>query len=202
MKICYIVGAGDFAYPFIPREDELVIAADGGYDTLVKYGIKCDVLIGDFDSVKEVPSGIKALRHPVEKDETDIHLALLHGASLGYSEFRIYGATGGRQDHTFANYSLLLWAKRHGLSAMIVSENMLISVIENEEKTIYGKLGSGFSVFALGNEASGITIEGAKYPLASAALTCDFPLGVSNSFRKSEVKISVKSGALLLMQQF
>ena len=202
MKICYIVGAGDFAYPFIPKKEELVIAADGGYDTLTNHGIRCDVLVGDLDSVKDVPSDIKILKYKREKDETDIALAISYGASLGYTEFRIYGATGGRQDHTFANYSLLFDAKRQGFNAKIVSEGTLISAIFEESVKIYGQNGGIFSVFAFGRKAGGVSISGAKYSLENAEIDPFFPLGISNEFKDAEVEISVSEGALLLMQHF
>ena len=56
MKICYIVGAGDFFGDFTPSSDELVIAADGGYDTLVEMEKTCSLFVGDMDSLKEYPS--------------------------------------------------------------------------------------------------------------------------------------------------
>ncbi|MBR2432244.1 MAG: thiamine diphosphokinase, partial [Clostridia bacterium] len=79
MKTCYIVGAGEFYGEFTPDSDDLVIAADGGYDSLLNRGIRPDVLIGDLDSIKEMPNGIELIRHPVKKDETDMHLAYLEG---------------------------------------------------------------------------------------------------------------------------
>lgn len=202
MKICYIVGAGDFAYPFIPKEDELVIAADGGYDSLKNHGIRCDAVVGDLDSAKEVPENVKILRYKKEKDETDMLLAVNYGASLGYTEFRIYGATGGRQDHTFANYSLLFHLKKQGLNAKIVSEGALVSPVFEESVKIYGKKGALFSVFAFGNVADGVSIFGARYTLENARLDPFFPLGISNEIVEKEVEISVKSGAVLLMQNF
>ena len=59
MKICYIVGAGDFDCGFEPKENDLVIAADGGYDNLKKFDIRCDLLLGDLDSIKEIPTNQK-----------------------------------------------------------------------------------------------------------------------------------------------
>ena len=42
MGICYLVGAGDFPYPFSPSGDDFVIAADGGFDSLKSHGIRCE----------------------------------------------------------------------------------------------------------------------------------------------------------------
>ena len=41
MKTCYIVGAGEFYGSFMPDDDDLVIAADGGYKALLEKGIQC-----------------------------------------------------------------------------------------------------------------------------------------------------------------
>ena len=83
MGVCYIVGAGDFASPFAPKEDDLVIAADGGYDHLIKFGIRCDILLGDLDSIREVPKKIETVTFPVRKDETDSFLAYREGVRRG-----------------------------------------------------------------------------------------------------------------------
>ena len=132
MSICYIVGAGEFYGSFKPSEDDLVIAADGGYLTLTKLGIRCDVLIGDMDSLKKIPDGVEILRHRVEKDETDMHLAYLEGRRRGYSEFMLYGGVGGRPDHTFANYCLLSYIKENGGSAKLIDNGYIAYVIKNE----------------------------------------------------------------------
>ena len=43
-----------------------------------------------------------------------------------------------------------------------------------------------------------MTIQGAQYPLADAALTADFPLGVSNHFIGQAVRVAVWRGCLLI----
>ncbi len=202
MKICYIVGAGDFSSPFTPENDDLVIAADGGYDHLKRFNIRCDILLGDLDSIREVPEDIKTLRFPVRKDETDTYLAYREGARLGYKEFRIYGGTGGREDHTFANYCLLLQAKEQENNAILVSDTAQVSLIKNESIQILGKDGKHFSVFPFGSDASGVTIKGAEYECENISLKSDFPLAVSNIFKDSPVNIEVKDGALLIMEEF
>ena len=131
MKTCYIVGAGDFSQSFTPDKDDLVIAADGGYDHLFGKGIRCDLVVGDLDSIKALPSSVETVRHKVEKDETDMHLCYIEGARRGYERFKIYGGCGGRDDHTFANYCLLLYIREHGGRAELYSDYGRIFVIKD-----------------------------------------------------------------------
>ena len=199
MKICYIVGAGDFDTVFTPSEEDLVIAADGGYDHLTKSGIRCDLFLGDFDSARVMPSGVETMRFPVEKDETDMHLAYLEGYKRGYRHFRLYGGTGGRCDHTFANYSLLLYGKKQGCEVSLVDSGSECFAIRNEKIALSPRENTNLSVFAIGGEAEGVSICGAYYSCEDVTLTPDFPLGVSNSFKGEPVLIEVKRGALLIM---
>lgn len=201
MSICYIVGAGDLERTFTPRKGDLVIAADGGYDKLFSLGIKCDLLIGDLDSIKEAPHGVPTQRHPVKKDETDMHLAYLEGAKRGFSEFVILGGTGGREDHTFANYSLLLYIANRGHNARLLSNTGDVFMLKSGSMTLSGEKHKHLSAFPFGSVAHGVTIKGAEYECEGITLTPEFPLAVSNRFLDSEVKISVLDGAVLVMRE-
>ncbi len=202
MNVCYIVGAGDFNTDIKPDETDFVIAADGGFDSLTRHGIRVDLLIGDMDSIKSDFSGVDILRFNEKKDETDILLAFLEGRRRGYKSFRIYGATGGRQDHTFANYCLLFYIKEQGCDAAIYAPEGVAVAMKNEEREFFGKSGSYISVFAFGAEASGVSIRGLEYELENAVLSPSYPLGVSNKFKDTPAKISVENGTLLVIWQF
>ena len=80
----------------------LVIAADGGLRHLEAQGLTADLIVGDFDSLGRVPEGDNILRHPVEKDDTDMLLAVRTGLDRGYRIFVLYGGLGGRLDATNA----------------------------------------------------------------------------------------------------
>lgn len=201
MKTCYIVGAGDFGGGFTPDADDLVIAADGGYTSLKDRGIRCDLLIGDMDSIIDLPSGVEALTHPVEKDETDTYLAYLEGQRRGYKRFEIYGGTGGRSDHTFANYCLLLNIKNDGCEARLHSNTEVAYVVKNESVRIFGKPKNSISVFAFGGIAKGVNIKGLYYELSDGTLCPEFPLGVSNSFVTESADVGVRDGVLLVIMQ-
>ena len=204
MGKCVIIGAGELFGDVKLDTGDYLIAADGGLDHIKSLGLTPDVIIGDFDSVsdaREMPEGIEVIRHPVEKDETDSYLAYRLGYERGFREFHIFGGTGGREDHTFANYCLLLKAKNEGCNAFLYGKDQISTVIKNEKMRIFGNPGASFSVFALGVIASGVTVKGAKYEAEKVTLTPDFPLGVSNSFTDSGyADIEAECGALLIMQ--
>ncbi len=202
MGICYLVGAGDLYGEISQENDDIIIAADGGYDNLVRRGITPDILIGDFDSVKsEIPDTLRTIRYPVEKDETDMFLSYEAGVKLGYTEFVMLGATGGRLDHTFANISILLYAKERGHNITIMNESGMIFCLKDESISLAGNKGAKLSVFALGGIARDVTILGTKYEIEGARLTPDFPLGVSNEFTDVPARISVEDGTLLVIAE-
>lgn len=200
MKRCYIIGAGEFYGTISPNEDDLVIAADGGLDTLTSLGISPDIFLGDMDSVNTDFNG-ETIRFPVKKDETDSFLAYCEGAKRGYSDFVIFGGTGGREDHTFANLSLLLYAKERGHTMKLVGKKNESFVIKNESVTISGEVGLHFSAFAFGGIAEGVCINGLEYSADNITLTPEFPLAVSNRFIGSDATVSVRDGALLIMTE-
>lgn len=202
MSICYLVGAGVFYGQISLCDGDMIIAADGGYDSLVRRGYVPNVIVGDFDSLKsDLPEGVRTIRHPKEKDETDMFLAYAEGVRLGYTEFVMLGATGGRLDHTYANLSLLLRAKEQGHNVTVIDGGGIIICLKNESVTLAGNAGAVFSVFAMGGAAHGVCISGAKYEVSDVTITPDFPIGVSNEFVEGDAKISVSDGALLVIAE-
>ena len=197
---CYIVGAGKFYGDLIPKAGDLVIAADGGFDTLKKIGVSPDLLIGDMDSI-ETSCEIEKIVFPTRKDETDTFLAYREGVKRGYTNFVIYGGVGGRDDHTFANYSLLIYGKNRNHNIKIIGERCEIFVIKNEKIEFSGTSGSYFSVFAFSGTAEGVTIKKANYEVSNVTLTPDYPLGVSNNFLDCPCEIEVPRGMLLIMKE-
>lgn len=195
--VCYIVAAGEGFVPFAPCEGDLVIAADGGCRHLAAVGVRPDLVVGDLDSCESLPDGVPVQRHPVRKDETDTELALRIGYDRGYREFVVLGGLGGREDHSFANFSLLLYMKQRGANVILRSETTDVCVIFSEDFCIEGRVGDVVSLFALGGAAHGVTLHGLSYPLTNATLTPDVPLGVSNELTHTVAHVTVREGALL-----
>ena len=201
MKKCAIVGAGEFAAArFNKGSYDFIIAADGGYEALLQIGVTPDVLIGDMDSLSvHLPSAVKTVRHPVKKDKTDMQLALEYAEKLGYTDFDIYGGTGGRQDHTFANYCLQYGAKLRGLNTKLISRDCYSLMVKDETVQLCGRVGAGASVFAFGDGAT-VSIRGLLYEGESIRLTPDFALGVSNSFKEEQAELNVLGAVLVIIE--
>ncbi len=197
---CYIFGAGAFlGLQQYPREDDYIIAADGGWIACQQAGITPHLLLGDFDSLRTVPDFAQIERVPVEKDDTDMMLAIKRGLALGHTEFHLYGGMGGsRTDHTIANLQALLYLARRGARGWLYGNGEVYTAIHNDAVTFAAREKGILSVFCMGADAEGVAIQGAQYPLEDAALTADFPLGVSNHFVGEEVCVSVRNGSLLI----
>ena len=200
--ICYIVGAGeDYGLDFQPKEGDLVIAADGGYARTLEAGIRPDLIIGDFDSLGRIPQEDHVITLPVVKDVTDTYAAIEQGKARGYRNFWLYGCTGGRIDHTFANVQTAAELAEHGMACHIVDKTQIITALCCGTME-FGPESKGFlSVFSHTDRCSGVTLKGLKYELENAGLSNRFPLGVSNEFLGIPAHVTVKEGTAILIYE-
>jgi thiamine pyrophosphokinase len=197
LKICHIVGAGEMGGARIePRGGDFVIAADAGYAELIRQGIKADLVVGDFDSLGEAPAGETVVRHPVMKDDTDMMLAVKLGLERGFRDFRLYGALGGRLDHTLANLQALQYIAAHGARGLIVGD-VCAAAVQNGALRFRAAAEGVISVFCLASPAHGVDLDGLLYPLTNHTLTPDFPLGVSNEFTGVPACVRVREGCVV-----
>ena len=198
-KRCWIVGAGDFcARGWSPKSGDLVIAADGGQGALSRLHARADIVVGDFDSLRDAPDGGEVVRLPAEKDDTDMVAALRLALARGCRDIRIYGAAGGRIDHTIANLQSLNFLARQGARGVLVEEHYSVTSILNGEIRFAAASRGMLSVFAQGGEARGVYLEGLKYPQRGFTLRDDYPMGVSNEFTGVPARVAVTDGLLLV----
>ena len=197
---CYIFGAGDFyGLAAVPGPGDRIIAADGGWNTCRSLGLVPDLLIGDFDSLKDVPEFDHIRRVPVEKDDTDMMLAIKEGLAEGETVFHLYGGMGGRRtDHTIANLQALLYLAVHGAQGYLYGDRECYTTVRNGCISCPAREEGILSVFCMGEDAQGVSICGAQYQVDRITLSAEFPLGVSNHFVGRPVTISVEKGTLLI----
>ncbi len=207
MKKCMIFCGGDnFSSDlFVDKNlDEYIkICADSGYKYACEVGIKPDLIVGDFDSLGYVPTdltGVEIIKHNAEKDDTDTLLAVKIALEKNCDFIEIYGALGGRFDHTFANIQTLKYIKDKNCEGIIISENEEIRMIKNEKIAVKKREEYSLSVFSYSLISDGVCINGVKYPMLNGTLKSSFPLGISNEIINDFATISVESGTLIVVQ--
>ena len=199
MKTFHIICAGQEEVLDIKRENgDFVIACDGGFKYALQYNVKCDMVLGDFDSLGFIPAlpenQIKKL--PCEKDDTDTFAAVKLGLENGYDNFVLYAASGGEIDHTLANISALIYIAQHGKSNRMTDGSRAITAVCNGEITFDENARGKISVLSA-DKACRVKINGLKYEF-DGEITNTFPIGVSNEFIGKESRIKVCGTAIIV----
>lgn len=186
---------------------DFLIAADGGSRYLKDLGLIPDLLIGDLDSVAAdyleslLGTSTKIKKFPVEKDETDLELALIHALDAGYAIIRILGALGGRLDHTLGNISLLLRNDVIGSDVRLLDGQQEVMLIR-DCAVINGEPGDIVSLVPWGLQAKGVSTIGLRYALSNETLYPHQARGISNVLVNHIAEVSLKEGFLLCFHLF
>lgn len=177
-----------------------IIAVDGGLEHCAKMHILPDMLVGDLDSVspellKSYPE-LPIRRFPVDKNETDLELALQGLFTPEVEKITVYGALEKRVDHSLANLHLI---RRYPGKVFLENETELLFALTGSVE-IPCLPGQTISFIPIGDPAAGITSEGLKWELREASFSKYF-FSLSNICLTKKVKISVQSGDLLCCLQ-
>ena len=202
---CYIYVGGAIDAANIterPDKEDLVIAADSGYDTATSLGVIPAVMVGDFDSVKgkKIPDGVEIYRVPAEKDLTDTQLAVEIALSRGMRDLVIIGGLSGRLDHTMSNLGLLEHLDKQHVCAVMTDGVNRVRFIRNNS-TLVPRGGYRYlSLIVADDVAKGVEVLGCKYPLKKATLRRTHQYAISNELTGNCAMISVKRGGLFVIE--
>ena len=160
-----------FLYSNIGKNDFLV-AVDGGANKLSKTTFVPDLIIGDMDSISRGATKkfrkSEFIRYPMEKDQTDLELALEYCAGKNFGEIVVLGAFGSRADMNLANVFCLCRLPKK-VKAKIVHENQEIFLLKNKT-VLFGVPGEKISFLALNGNVRGLSLEGFLYGLSNSEL--------------------------------
>jgi thiamine pyrophosphokinase len=174
----------------------VLIAVDGGINHCHRMGLTPDLIVGDFDSadptILKKYSHIPEKRVPKDKDKTDLEIALELIYHAGVEEITIFGALGGRTDHTLGN--LILLSRYPG---KLFCETAMERVFVVDHQTVIATHpGQVISLIPLNGPVSGIETKGLKWELHNKVLDKQF-IGISNEALGKQVVISARQGDLL-----
>lgn len=211
MKCLLVLGGeirDDQAFLQACLEADHILAADGGVIHLQRVGQRPEVLMGDMDSIPEAllremdPDHCEILRFPSEKDETDGALVLKEALRRNYENIEIWGALGGRMDHSWVNVMLLkkarAWTHNQKTPPRIRLRDKGLSVfLPVSGERLQGHKGDLLSLFALSEIVEGFYGEGLKYQPPEGRFRMEEPNGISNVWTSDQVILKWESGCLL-----
>ena len=203
MDTILVFAGGDRLEPDLAQElpvADLVMAADSGYDAAVSLGFAVDVLVGDLESIttQPIPGHVVVERHPVDKDQTDLDLALELAMRDEPSRVVVVGGTGGRLDHELATASLICDERWSEVEMDWVSSRGRAHVIRRR-RIVHGDVGATVTLLAVGGAVTGLTTRGLRWELEQATFQPGSTWGVSNVMQTPIADIKVGSGCLLVV---
>jgi len=185
----------------LPRD--VVIAADGGVNTLFKWNLLPHFLIGDLDSASREAvewceeSSVEIVRYPQQKDYVDLELALLKALKLDDRPIVIFGAWGDRPDQTMVSFRLLSKYPAEIFLRNLEWEAFLL----RESRALPAYPGQVWSFLCAGDKVCGLTLRGFEYELENYEMEYTETMTISNVALKNEVSVYFKSGSLFVFRQ-
>lgn len=175
---------------------DLIIACDSGYDNAMKLGICPQYVVGDLDSVQKDIKNCEIIKLQPEKDDTDLRVALNFALSKKVCNITILCATGGRLDHFYANASNLEYLDNLNITAQIIDENNVISIIKNSKKS-YKNISKYVSIIPI-DEKIVLTTANLKYKADKLEILRENIISVSNESLSDEFFIEVLGKAYVI----
>jgi len=181
-----------------------IVATDGALDRATECNIEVNTLIGDLDSLADPTRledrfpNMEILRYPADKDWTDLELAIDWALERSLSSIVVFGAAGGRIDHTMANLALLEKGLHSGIPIELISGNESVRLIQGTLAIDNAAIGERVSLLPISLFTT-VSTQGLRFPLASEKLFRGKGRGISNVIESTPVSVSVESGVLAVV---
>lgn len=181
---------------------DYLVAVDGGLRHMTRLELTPNLIIGDLDSAQpeEVENfralGVEVRQYPVNKDQTDLELALQAALAHHPRTIWVVAALGKRLDQTLANIFLLTHPDLAETDLRLVDGREEVFLIRKAAE-IHGAIGDQVSLLPLHGSVSGIHTQSLQYPLVGETLYPHLTRGISNRMTHTTASVSVESGLLL-----
>jgi thiamine pyrophosphokinase len=193
---------------FTVPDHDWVIAADSGLHHADGLGLAVDLVIGDMDSVdadaleSAIEHGSATDRHPVDKDSTDLELAIDAALAHGARAITIIGSYAGRLDHLLGAMGLFA-ATVPAVDELVWSDGStdVTGCSSGGTVVLNGRVGDRVSLVPAGMDVRGVATTGLRWNLGEATLRAGSTRGVSNVIESAPARVSVGEGTLLVVHE-
>ena len=182
-----------------------VIAADSGFDHARALGVDIDLVVGDLDSVSDIGraaiqrGGIAVLGACVDKDETDLELALDAAADRTAGPIALVGGHGARLDHALGVVAAIAAPHRSNRFIAYWGRDRATVVRSGDDVTLGAADGSIVSLLPCHGNAV-VSITGVRWPLAQSTLLAGRARGVSNLVTDPPAHVVCHDGIVLAVE--
>jgi len=192
--------AGDdlplFALNVFLQKAKFIIAADGAANRCIDAGVAPDLIVGDLDSLREVPELGEIPRRKIEdQNTTDADKLLDAMREFGSARMAITGLEGNLPDHTLAAYASIFASK---LSPDILFRRGIMHPLSGPvSRQLSTAVGDRVSLIPF-TDCRGVELVGVRWPLIGASLTPGRSNSISNRATVDTIRVSILAGDALL----
>jgi thiamine pyrophosphokinase len=187
---------------------DLIVAADGGTLALERWGVTPHAIVGDLDSLGMERAleyggrGVTVVPFAVDKDESDLELAIAFALERKADDLVLLGVFGGaRFDHELANTLLLAADAYRGLRLRAIRGDTTVRVLHGGQTLrLVGAAGDLVTLLALREDAEGVRTHRLRYPLAGEPLHFGAARGLSNVVVSEGATVTCERGTLLVIE--
>ncbi|MCK9191509.1 MAG: thiamine diphosphokinase [Sphaerochaetaceae bacterium] len=197
MNTAIVVTGGNaplFIPETLPLDGYYIIAADSGLEIAVILGLKCNLAIGDFDSIQNLTllNEIAIEKFPKDKDYSDTELAIRYVKNLGFEDYILIGGGEGRMDHLMNIWSLF---NKYGCPKCWITRKEAMYLVDGKRSFETAK-GETVSIMpATLNEKCTVTAKNLKWPLDNMNISSNL-FSLSNEANKGNLLVETNNGAV------
>ncbi len=183
---------------------DLIIAADSGAETALKFSVIPSVVIGDMDSLDSNTQkslrakGSKFIVYDEEKDASDTELAIEYALENGAREITILGGIeGDRIDHIVANIGLL---RKLPLPVRFVNGSTIVwAATGPTTEQLSGRKNDIVSLLPLTDKVTDVTTHGLYYHIEGETLYAWKSYGIHDVLINTQATVEFATGTLLFV---
>jgi thiamine pyrophosphokinase len=174
---------------------DAIYCTDGAFHFLEEVNIVPDLIIGDFDSIQNLPEHIENIHTP-DQNFTDFEKAIKIIIEKGFKSIDVFAANGMEQDHFLGNMTTAL-KYRKKIKITFYDDNQTYYFID-KKVVLNNVMNKKVSLFPF-PKAKKVFSKGLMYPLNGMTLSMKKNrIGTRNLATANKVEISFEKGNILL----